>query len=151
MALRQLISVLTSALVLTSCAGWPGASDLQVASSSTESRDADADRNPRHATKAPRSVLQQMVKMARQDLADILDIDQALIETLSAEHVTWRDSALGCPEVGNEYMQVLTSGTRIRLQWDGQVFEYHSGGNRPPFLCRMPDPQGALPSPPGEA
>ena len=105
---------------------------------------ADVDAAPQSG-ELPGPALQPLVDKAVADLSTRLGIDASKIEILGAEFVTWRDSALGCPEPGNEYMQVLTKGSRIRLQANGQVFQYHGGGNREPFLCRKPAEYGPLP------
>lgn len=95
--------------------------------------------------------LRRLADLAKQDLSNRLGVEKTEIETLSAEYVTWRDSSVGCPEPGYEYMQVLTNGSRITLQVKNQIYYYHSGGKRPPFLCEHPSPIDPLPYAPGEA
>jgi hypothetical protein len=36
------------------------------------------------------------------------------------------------------YIQVMVEGYRIMLQHAGQLYAYHGGGSRPPFLCENP-------------
>ncbi|MBD8869462.1 hypothetical protein [Nocardioides donggukensis] len=72
------------------------------------------------------------------DLAAELSVEDAAITVDSVEDVTWRDGSLGCAEQGTMYTQALVEGTRITLSVDGETYEYHAGGDRPPFLC--PDP-----------
>jgi hypothetical protein len=61
---------------------------------------------------------------------------------VSAEAVTWSDSAVGCPQKGFMYQQVLTEGTRIILEVDGTRYHYHSAGTGDPFRCTTPqEPQ----------
>jgi hypothetical protein len=74
------------------------------------------------------------------DLAAREGVEPAAITTVSVEEVTWRDSALGCPEPGMNYLQVLTDGVRIVLELDGVRYEYHGGGSRPVFYCANPEP-----------
>ena len=59
---------------------------------------------------------------------------------MANEEVTWRDSAVGCPQKGMSYLQVLTDGTRIILQVGGRRFDYHAGGRRDLFYCANPQP-----------
>jgi hypothetical protein len=40
------------------------------------------------------------------------------------------------------YKQVQVDGQLIRLESGGQIFEYHSGGGKPPFLCEKPADAG---------
>jgi hypothetical protein len=79
-----------------------------------------------------------LVQQAQQDLAKRLDIPVEAIEFLTFEDVVWPDGSLGCPMPGMAYTQVLVEGYRILLQYEGQVYAYHGGGGRPPFLCQNP-------------
>jgi hypothetical protein len=36
------------------------------------------------------------------------------------------------------YTQSLVDGLLIRLQANGIIYEYHSGGSRDPFYCEKP-------------
>lgn len=76
-----------------------------------------------------------LVMQARQDLADRLGVSFEEIEVLSFEAVVWPDASMGCPQPGMEYIQVPKDGALIRLRVEGQVYDYHSGGNRGVFLC----------------
>jgi hypothetical protein len=78
------------------------------------------------------------VKQARDDLAARLGIDPAQITLIEFRDVTWPDSSLGCPHPDMGYLQVLMDGYLIRLGVGKQVYEYHGGGGRAPFLCENP-------------
>jgi hypothetical protein len=84
------------------------------------------------------SGLQKFVNQAKQDLAQHLDISPDKIEVVEVKAVVWRDSSLGCPQPGMAYLQVLQDGLLIRLKVGDKIYNYHSGGNRPPFLCENP-------------
>jgi hypothetical protein len=84
------------------------------------------------------SGLQKFIAQAKQDLAQRLDIDPDQIEVVEAKAVVWPDSSLGCPQPGMAYLQVLQDGLLIRLKVGDKIYNYHSGGNRPPFLCENP-------------
>jgi hypothetical protein len=79
-----------------------------------------------------------LVQQAQQDLAKRLNIPVESIEFLNFEDVVWPDGGLGCPQPGMAYTQVMVEGYRIQLRYDGQVYNYHGGGGRPPFLCQNP-------------
>ena len=79
--------------------------------------------------------MQELVRQAKADLARRLSTSVDQIELTEAKQVDWTDSSMGCPEPGGQYLQVLQVGEFIRLHADGRVYEYHSGKNRPPFLC----------------
>jgi len=80
--------------------------------------------------------METIVTTAKNDLATRLAIDPGQIELLEAASVTWPDGSLGCPKPGMLYTQVQVDGIRIRFQAGEQVYEYHGGGERPPFLCK---------------
>ncbi len=82
--------------------------------------------------------LEPLVAMAKEDLAERLEIGVEIIEVLEAELVVWPDASMGCPDPEMMYIQVLQDGSRIRLQVEEAVFEYHTGGERMPFLCEDP-------------
>lgn len=79
-----------------------------------------------------------LVQQAQRDLAKRLSLPVESIELLKFEDVIWPDGSLGCPQPGMVYTQVLVEGYRILLQYGGQVYAYHGGGDRPPFLCENP-------------
>ena len=85
--------------------------------------------------------VQNWVDQAKEDLAQRLKISSAEIELLSFETKVWSDSSLGCPQPGMRYLQVLQEGYLIRLSTGDQVYNYHGGGNRAPFLCEQPGPE----------
>jgi len=97
----------------------------------------------------PGSTENQLVVAAREDLADRLGIPVEQIELITLEAVTWPDGSLGCPEPGVEYIQVQREGTLIRLRVGTRIYQYHSGGSRPPFLCEHPSVDMELPPPSG--
>ena len=82
--------------------------------------------------------MQKVVDQARDDLAAKLAVDAASIELVGVSTVTWPDGSLGCPQPGMMYTQVLVDGLLIRFKAGGQVYEYHGGGSRTPFLCKNP-------------
>jgi hypothetical protein len=77
----------------------------------------------------------QRIALATADLAQRLALDPAQIELVEVASVTWPDSSLGCPKPGMMYTQALVDGLRIRLAVEEQVYSYHSGSSRAPFLC----------------
>ncbi len=82
---------------------------------------------------------------AKEDLARRLNITVDRIDLVELRSVVWPDRSLGCPRPGMGYLQVQVDGLLIRLQASGYLYEYHSGGNRAPFLCENPAgvPQGS--------
>ena len=77
----------------------------------------------------------QFVIMAKEDLAERLNVSVDDIGLIEFALVTWGDPSLGCPQPGMKYKQVPVDGYLIRLAYEGQVFNYHGSGSRGPFLC----------------
>ncbi len=92
---------------------------------------ANADR-PNMSTTA---ALQPKVDWALQDAAKRTQRDASQLRVALAEAVTWPDGALGCPEPGRQYTQVLVSGYRIRIAAGAETLEYHGSLRGHPFLC----------------
>ena len=84
--------------------------------------------------------LQELIEKARTDLAQRLAISVNEIILLEARSVTWPDSSLGCPQEGMGYMQVLTPGYLIKLEFSEQQFEYHAGTKTNVIYCENPTP-----------
>lgn len=82
--------------------------------------------------------LQSLIDAATIDLAQRLSIGHGTIEVVSAQSVVWPDRSLGCPQPGMVYPQVLADGYRIELRAQDQVYFYHGGEGRGPFLCENP-------------
>lgn len=80
--------------------------------------------------------INSLVEQAIADLAQRESVAPAAISLERYEEVTWPDSSLGCPRPGMHYRQVPMDGARIVLKLGDVLWEYHSGGNRPLFLCR---------------
>lgn len=59
-------------------------------------------------------------------LADELGIPPEEIDVLTVEMYEWPDTSLGCPETGQAYAQVVTTGYRIILKARGEKHEVHT-------------------------
>jgi hypothetical protein len=80
----------------------------------------------------------RMGALARAELARELAIAEADIAVVSVEEIEWRDSSLGCPKPGVNYLQVITPGYKITLVAQGKSYEYHSDNNRRVVRCDKP-------------
>jgi hypothetical protein len=74
-------------------------------------------------------------QLARAALAQELAVAEADITVVAVEETEWRDSSLGCPKPGMNYLQVITPGYKITLEAQGKRYEYHSDTNRRVVRC----------------
>lgn len=79
--------------------------------------------------------LNEQVEYARIDLAKRLGVEQESVLLSSAQAVTWRSGALGCPKPGMSYTDALVPGTSIFLRAGNTLHAYHSSRDGNPFYC----------------
>ncbi|MBN1656770.1 MAG: hypothetical protein JXA93_00135 [Anaerolineae bacterium] len=79
-----------------------------------------------------------LVEQAQADLSQRLDVAMEGIAVQAVEAVQWRDSSLGCPKPGMNYLQVITPGYLIRLEAKGEVYEYHTSQSNVVY-CENPE------------
>jgi hypothetical protein len=89
---------------------------------------------------------QDVVRLAKEDLAQRLGLAPDDIRLVSVEAVDWSDTSLGCPQPGMMYAQVITAGYRVVLEAEEQRYEYHTDTVRSVVLCEKGKPSGAVPS-----
>jgi hypothetical protein len=70
------------------------------------------------------------VESARNDLANRLKIDPKDVKQKSVEDDDFPDMSLGAAEDGEMSGQMITSGWRIRLEAQGQTYEYRADKNQ---------------------
>jgi hypothetical protein len=71
-----------------------------------------------------------VVENARKDLANRLKIDPADVKQKSVEDDDFPDMSLGAAEDGEMSGQMITPGWRIRLEAQGQTYEYRADKNQ---------------------
>lgn len=80
------------------------------------------------------------IAFAITDLADQFGYDTDTVMLESIEAVEWPDSALGCPQVDQEYEASPVPGYRIVLRAGDQSYEYHgAAGDSEPLRCFSSD------------
>jgi hypothetical protein len=79
-----------------------------------------------------------LAEQAKEDLSKRVDAAVEDITVQTVEAVQWRDSSLGCPKPGMQYLQVITPGYLIRLEANGKVYEYHTDQNNAVY-CENPE------------
>ena len=105
----------------------------------------------------PREVRRAVVA----DAAKRFKVAESAVVLVQAEKLVWSDSALGCPEPGVMYTQVLVDGFRVVAKTSAGSFTYNtdSGGrvvicgtrgikkDTPPVMDNEPKPYPANPAP----
>jgi len=69
---------------------------------------------------------QQAIEKARRDLAQRLSVSETEIGEESVESADFPDAALGAPVEDEMSAQVITPGWRIRLNTQGERYEYRA-------------------------
>ena len=72
----------------------------------------------------------EAVENARNDLAKRLKIDAADVKEHSVEDADFPDMALGAAEDDEMSGQMMTRGWRIKLEAQGQTYEYRADKNQ---------------------
>jgi heat shock protein HslJ len=103
---------------------------------------------PAADTQQPSAASRPLVDLARQALAKELGIGADQVTVRSIEAAEWRNSSLGCPKPGMNYLQVLTSGYKIILEAQGRSYEYHTDSEKRVVRCDTPasDATAGLPA-----
>jgi len=87
---------------------------------------------------------QAVADLAVATLAEDLKIPKDAITVESVTEVDWRSSALGCPKPGMVYLDVISSGHKVTLRANGELYYVHEADNKA-FVCRQPSLGGVLP------
>jgi len=87
---------------------------------------------------APAGPDARMGALARAALAKELGVAEADIAVVAVEEAEWRDSSLGCPKPGMNYLQVITPGYKIILEAQGKRYEFHSDADGRVVRCDKP-------------
>jgi hypothetical protein len=80
----------------------------------------------------------RMGELARAALAREQGLAEADITIVAIESNEWRDSSLGCPKPGLNYLQVITPGYLVMLEAQGKRYTYHSDTNQRVVRCDQP-------------
>jgi hypothetical protein len=62
-------------------------------------------------------------------------VNRSDVRILSYEEREWPSTALGCPQPGFSYAQVVTPGYLVMLLADGTEFTYHTNQSTGVVLC----------------
>jgi hypothetical protein len=83
---------------------------------------------------------EHLVDLARHHAADLLGVDVSAVALISINGRDWPDAALGCPQPGLAYAQVITPGFQIQLEADEHRLVYHADTRDQVVLCQAKPP-----------
>lgn len=88
-----------------------------------------------------------LIEAVRLNLSTEIDVPLGEITIVSTAPMTWPNAALGCPQEGMAYAEVLVEGALITLEAAGQQYTYHTSGTDSFVLCQDGEPvaTGAVP------
>lgn len=89
-------------------------------------------------TPTPTPSVNHLIELARRDLAQRLGVDLQAIRVVSVSAREWSSTALGCPQPGTVYAQVITPGYRLVLAHEGKEYVYHTDRSAHVILCERP-------------
>lgn len=75
-----------------------------------------------------------MDEQIKQQLAVTLGQPADTLTLVRKEHIEWSDSALGCPQPGMMYMQVLTPGYKLTFSDGTRTYDIHTGRQGTPAI-----------------
>jgi hypothetical protein len=81
---------------------------------------------PNRPTALPGINVQDLMRAAQEDLADRLGVAPADVVVAGVQTAVWPNSALGCEAPEQVYGAAEVSGYRVKLDFDGRLFTYHT-------------------------
>jgi hypothetical protein len=125
---RSLLAVLAlGALVVAACSGGPATTASPSVAASLDAPGSIAvPSGVPTAVPGEGGVPQAVIDLAIADAADRAGVDPAAVTVVSAEARTWPSGALGCPEKGYLYTDMITPGYRIVVEADGRQYDYRA-------------------------
>jgi hypothetical protein len=76
----------------------------------------------------------RIARQAGAFLAGRLEVDASQVIVNSVEGLEWPSGALGCPQPGQMYIQVITPGYRVVLSVGGDTYEVHTDARLEPAM-----------------
>jgi hypothetical protein len=93
---------------------------------------------PGDGTSVPQGILDAVLA----DAAARTGAAVADITVVEATSVTWPNGALGCPQPGMMYTDMIVPGYHVIVEAGGRQLDYRFGMNGAPLLCENPPPMG---------
>ena len=118
----------------------PGAPQLEPATAIAEQPNPPADKatpDPYGTREPPTDDARTGVAGLTERVAKALGLEPAALTLISATSVTWSDGCLGCPQPGEQCLQVLTPGQQVIYQVPGaQRYDVRPGQGEHFIICQ---------------
>lgn len=75
------------------------------------------------------------VLLARDEAAEDAGVSKDDVRVVSYQEREWASTALGCPQPGFSYAQVVTPGYFVLVQAGGTTYEFHTNLTTNVILC----------------
>ncbi len=72
---------------------------------------------------------EEIIKIARRLLAEDIGVEADQLDVVSVKPVQWRNSSLGCPQKGMNYLDVITPGYQVKLRAGDTYYYVHTNEN----------------------
>lgn len=119
-----------------------GCAGAQPPAAAGEDSAVPEERNGRHAVTDAQAG-PELETLALSIASEHLSVPLDDLEVTQIEPVDWRDSSLGCPQPGMNYMQVITPGHSALVRHAGRIYRVHMANGRG-FICeRRPEKDAA--------
>ena len=92
---------------------------------------------PEPTSEINEATMKAMSELARQKLAEELEISVDQIQVVSADPTYWSDTSLGCPQPGMTYSQIVTPGYRVTLVVGNTLYTYHTDTKQTVVRCEL--------------
>lgn len=135
---RMAILMSIPLLVITACGGD---SDPDPSGIDSDAATPAVSPTPPRTTASP-VPLPDPVRAAIRQAAEDAGVAIADVELRQYERQEWPSSALGCPEQGKMYAQVITSGYIVHIRVNGDIVRYHTDAESIAIRCDNPPPSG---------
>lgn len=92
---------------------------------------------PAESTASVPADAQQVVARVRAEAGAALGVPDGEVLVTRVEQREWPDTALGCPQAGAMYAQVIVPGFLVEVRSGGKVLQYHTDRDSRVVLCQQ--------------
>ena len=141
--LAGLVAIATLAAVAGACSGGPAGTPSPTGAPTPTPLPSSLPSSPPPATPGDgMSVPQGILDAVLADAAGRTGVPVGSITIITAKGVTWPNGALGCPQPGMMYTEMIEPGYQVVVDAGGRQLDYRIGSRGVPALCENPPAAG---------